>query len=127
MTLKNTETLEMKIEELVRDHLVAQQRSAMAALGRAFAASTPSRSAVVGPTRKLNRRPASEMAGLTEQLWDAVRASPGETMTVLAAQVGANARSLHRPMFLLKRAGRVRSAGERNFTRYFPMTATKSP
>lgn len=126
MTLKITDTLEMKIEELVRDHLAAQQMSAMAALGRAFTASMPSRSAIA-PTRKLNRRPAAEMAELTEQLWGAVRACPGETMTVLAARVGANARALHRPMFLLKRAGRVRSAGERNFTRYFPMTATKSP
>lgn len=126
MTLKITDTLEMKIEQLVRDHLAAQQRSAMAALGRVFAVSMPSRGATA-PTRKLNRRPAAEMAELTEQLWDAVRACPGETMTVLADRVSANARALHRPMFLLKRAGRVRSAGERNFTRYFPMTATKSP
>jgi len=29
-------------------------------------------------------------------------------------------------MLHLKRAGRVRSAGERNFTRYFPMTVAKS-
>jgi ribosomal protein L36 len=46
---------------------------------------------------------------------------PGETMTVLGPQVGASARELHRPMQLLKRAGRVRSVGTRHSTRYFPM------
>jgi DNA-binding IclR family transcriptional regulator len=53
---------------------------------------------------------------------EAVQACPGETMTVIAARVGEKPRALHRPMMRLKEAGRVRSAGARNFTRYFPMT-----
>ena len=53
-------------------------------------------------------------------------ACPGETMTVLAARVGGKSRALHRPMMHLKATGRVRSAGERNFTRYFPMAAAKA-
>ena len=61
------------------------------------------------------------MAALGERICDAVYAKPGETMTVLAAELGASARELHRPMALLKRAGRVRSAGARHLTRYFPM------
>jgi hypothetical protein len=63
---------------------------------------------------------------LAEQLFEAVQACPGETMTVIAARVGEKPRALQRPMFHLKDAGRVRSVGERNFTRYFPMTAAKS-
>jgi hypothetical protein len=50
-----------------------------------------------------------------------VRAHPGETMVVLAPQLGASADDLHRPMSLLKRSGRVRSVGQRHQTRYFPM------
>jgi hypothetical protein len=47
-------------------------------------------------------------------------------MTALAARVGATARDLNRPALLLKRAGRVRSAGQRQGTRYFPMAAKTS-
>ena len=42
-------------------------------------------------------------------------------MTALAAEFGSTARELHRPMALLKQSGRVRSAGARHLTRYFPM------
>jgi hypothetical protein len=47
-------------------------------------------------------------------------------MTVLAARVGQKPRALNRPMLQLKKAGRVRSAGERYLTRYFPMAAARS-
>ena len=50
----------------------------------------------------------------------AVRAY-SETMLVLSEDVGATARQLERPMTQLKQAGRLRSAGQRQFTRYFPM------
>jgi hypothetical protein len=60
---------------------------------------------------------------LAEKLYEAVRANPGETMTVLMAKVGGTARALNRPMTVLKRAGRVRSVGERHHTRYYPMVS----
>ncbi len=66
------------------------------------------------------------MAALAERLYEAVRANPGALMTVLAAQVGAGPRELSRPAWLLKKTGRVRSVGQRQYTRYFPM-ATKTP
>jgi hypothetical protein len=72
------------------------------------------------------RRRTSELAQLAERLCDAVRACPGETMTVLAGRVGEKPRALNRPMLQLKRAGRVRSAGERYLTRYFPMSAVRA-
>jgi hypothetical protein len=46
-------------------------------------------------------------------------------MTVLAAHMGEKPRALNRPMLHLKRAGQVRSAGERHLTRYFPMGALR--
>lgn len=66
------------------------------------------------------------MSDLQERLMQAVRAHPGETITTIAAAVGQAPRALHRPMFHLKREGRVRSAGQRHLTRYFPMGSAKS-
>ncbi|MHB8876919.1 MAG: winged helix-turn-helix domain-containing protein [Myxococcaceae bacterium] len=125
MTTKIPETLDAKIEQLVREHLAMQQAAARAAVERAFAASMPARAA----SRRratYTRRASSTMAELAEHLFEAVQACPGETMTVIAARVGKEARALHRPMTHLKDAGRVRSAGERNYTRYFPMGAARS-
>jgi len=39
---------------------------------------------------------------------------------VIAPTVGATPRELRRPSLLLRRAGRVRSVGQRHATRYFP-------
>jgi len=66
------------------------------------------------------------MAALGERLHEAVCAHPGETMSVLAPEVGKTARELQRPMMALKRAGRVRSVGQRHLTRYYPAVA-RSP
>lgn len=111
----------MQIERLVREHLAAHQLAAKAAIERAFATTA---SVLHPPVRRRaisTRRPPDEMAQVVEQLFEAVRACPGETMNVIAARVGEQPRALNRPMMHLKRAGRVRSAGERNLTRYFPM------
>ena len=127
MTTRIPESLEAKIERLVREHLASQQTAARAAVERAFRAML-SAPPVAAPRRraKYTRRASSTVAELAEQLFEAVKACPGETMTVIAARVGEKASVLHRPMMRLKDAGRVRSAGERSFTRYFPMTAAKS-
>jgi hypothetical protein len=126
MTTKIPEALETQIERLVREHLAAQQTAARLAIERAFAATAPSPRATVRRRAACTRRPPAAVAELAEQLFEAVQACPGETMTVIAARVGEKPRALQRPMLHLKDAGRVRSAGERNFTRYFPMTAAKS-
>lgn len=126
MTSKIPETLDEQIERLVRQHLVAQQVAAKAAIERAFASATTATRAPVRRRANYRRRPSTEVAELAGRLLDAVRACPGETMTVIAARVGLKPRALHRPMTHLKDAGQVRSAGERNFTRYFPMGLAKS-
>jgi predicted transcriptional regulator len=125
MTTKLPETLEAKVERLVREHLAEQQLAVKAALERAFAMSTTPR-ATTRRRASYRRRAPTEVADLAEQVFEGVKACPGETMTVIAAHVGRSPRELHRPMKQLKDAGRVRSAGERNFTRYFPMVATRA-
>ena len=126
MTTKAIDDLQNQIERLVREHLTAQQRAATAAVERAFAS-------VAAPAKTCpprlpagRRRAAAEMSGLAERLCEAVRANPGETIKVIASHVGETPRALHRPMNRLKREGRVRSAGQRHLTRYFPMTASRA-
>jgi hypothetical protein len=62
---------------------------------------------------------------LGERLYEAVCAQPGETMAALAPELGSSPRELHRSMAALKRAGRVRSVGQRSHTRYYA-TVTRS-
>jgi len=123
--ITSNQELGKRIEQLVQQHIEASRRAAQQAIERAFASGT------AGPTKKRprpqakpssdKRRTPDEIAALGERFYQAVSAKPGETMTVLAADVGATAGELNRPMTQLKRAGRVRTAGARNHTRYFPM------
>lgn len=124
MTTNHTEKLEAEIEDVVRRHLAAYQAAAAAAVERAFA-SMPPHPAPSGTKRRATsrRRPPDEVAALAERLYEAVCAHPGETMAVIAPSVGESARALNRPMTRLKRAGRVRSAGQRHMTRYFPLSS----
>jgi hypothetical protein len=112
-----------RIEQLVQEYISATRIAAQAAMDRAFA-STGGEKVMKrrqdGAPRPSRRRPSAEVAALGEQLYAAVRERPGETMTGLAPVVGRSARDLQRPMTLLKRAGRVRSVGRRQGTRYFP-------
>lgn len=126
MTTKPKAELEQKIERLVREHLEAQRKSVAAAVERAFASSSRLPMKPVAARVPGVRRAPTEMASLAERLFAAVREKPGETMTVIAAQLGEKPRALNRPMFLLKRAGKVRSAGLHQHTRYFPMALSRS-
>ena len=127
-----TRSLEQKIEsaveQLVREHLAACEAACEAAAAVAVraaferASKAPSKS----PQRRSARAPAprrspEEMAAIGERLYEAIRRHPGETMAVIAPAVGATPRALNRPATTLRREGRVRSVGQRQYTRYFPM------
>ncbi len=122
-----SESLSEQIEQLVREHIEATRRAAATAVERAFSSATSEPRAGTRPGRSRTRQRTSnarrspgELAALGEQLHQAVCAQPGETMTVLAPVVGKTPRELQRPMALLKRAGQVRSVGQRHHTRYYP-------
>ncbi len=66
------------------------------------------------------RRTGAEITALEERFLDAVRATPGESMSVLASRVGAQPNHLQVPVARLKSSGRLRTVGSRQFTRYFP-------
>jgi hypothetical protein len=119
--------LEIQIEELVREHVAALRRAAASAVERAFVQASSRRSSGSRGTPKAfeagSRRAPEEVAALGERLYAAISAHPGAAMSRLAAEVGATPRELNRPATLLRRAGRVRTVGQRQSTRYFPMSA----
>lgn len=122
--------LEVQIEELVRAHVAALRRAAASAVDRAFgqAHAGKAKGGRVRPAARATgrRRGPDEVAALGERLYAAICAHPGAAMSALAIQVGASARELNRPATQLRRAGRVRAVGQRQGTRYFPMSAKAS-
>ena len=132
MTNSDIRSLENEIEKLVREHVAACKAAAAAAVERGFGAATPrpkkamKRKNAAAANAPIQRRTPQEVAALGERFYAAVCARPGETMRVLSAEVGATADVLHRPMTRLKKAGRLRSVGQRDQTRYFPMASGAS-
>lgn len=125
------QTLSAQIEQLVREHIEASRRAAAAAVVRAFSSATatsPRSEAARATTRAgRHRRASAEVAALGERLYVAVCAQPGVTMSVLGPELGKSPRELHLPMTALRRAGRVRSVGQRQETRYYPSVVRSSP
>ncbi len=120
------EDLGKQIERLVAEHIAATRKVAQQAVERALAASVAAPTVAARRTRVRvagsgKRRGAAELAALGERFYRALCSKPGETMAVLAADVGTSPRELHRAVAGLKQAGRVRAVGERAHTRYVPL------
>ena len=67
------------------------------------------------------RRSGAKIAELEGQFLGAVIAAPGEAMGVLAQRLGLSPQALQVPVARLKAAGRIKTVGSRQFTRYFPL------
>jgi hypothetical protein len=129
---KTPEELSTQIEHVVRGYLTEVQRAAQEAVARAFAAAAaPARTKPRAGARTTRpgssrRRTADELARLQDELEALVRQHPGAAVTTFVAELQVPLRELERPMTLLKRAGRVRTVGERHLTRYFPAVGAAS-
>jgi len=120
-----------QIERAAREYQAAAGQAVMAAVARGLgtmsvgaAKAQAARETVAGKAKAsqpVSARNATEIASMTERLHAAVRAQPGETMTTLARDMGDTPRALKVAVARLKREGRIRSIGERQFTRYFPL------
>jgi hypothetical protein len=123
-TTTSIEELSRRIEQVVQEHLEASRAVVTAAVQRAFGqelSAAPARARRTSRAAKsAPRRTQEQVAEVGERLCHAVRTNPGRGMNELATELELAPRELLRPMALLRRAGRVRSAGERNHTRYFP-------
>lgn len=134
--MKNsTERFEAEIAKAVSLILAASQAVATEALNEAFsragqpgaAAAVPAPRATVaaGPASS-SRRSTAEIAALQERIFDAIMASPGEPMSVLAPRVNSTPTALQVPVMRLKAAGRIKTVGTRQFTRYFPIACSET-
>ena len=86
-----------KIEKLVEEHIAASRQAAESAVKRGFASAPRARRVEGrrrGPKKGRKRRTPEEIAALGEQFYQAVCARPGETMSVLSADLGATSREL---------------------------------
>ena len=136
--MKNiTEKFEAELAKAVSLILAATHAAATEALNEAFAhagqsgvrktAGASLRSpAALRPRPPTTRRSPAEIAALEKRLLDAVMATPGEAMSVLARRVDATPSALQDPVARLKAAGRIKTVGARQFTRYFPIERTEA-
>jgi hypothetical protein len=128
------ENLHVQIEEringMVGDVLVLIRRAANDAINQALSgvgAVEPSRARQTrsqrrtSPAKPYVRRSAEELTNLCDRLYQQIEQRPGEAMAVHAEALSIAARDLGVVMRRLKTLGRVRSVGERDRTRYFPM------
>jgi len=120
--------LQQQIESAFREYMLAGRTAVMTALERGFAAasSAPTERAKPAATRSRDatttskRRTASELATLSEQLYEVIAAHPGEGMLALSARMGVSGTQLQRAVARLRSADRIRTVGVRQQTRYFP-------
>jgi hypothetical protein len=133
MATTSSSALAQNLEQLVAAFVRSSQELVLAAVAQAMdtrpvtptctarsAAKSSKRASSSKRAKPSQRRTSAEVAELGEHFYDVLCAHPGEAMVILAAKVGATPRELHRSVMLLKRAGRVRSVGQRGSTRYFP-------
>ena len=66
------------------------------------------------------RRISAQIQVLKDAVYQALCATPGQTMAALAKQVGATTRQLQVPVARLKAENFIRAAGKRPSVRYFP-------
>jgi len=119
--------LEEQIESAVQEYLRESRARVAATLERAFGASgrAPAQR-VKSPTRAGSavkagkRRTASELAALSEQLYGAIAAGPGEGMVALSERLGVSGPQLQRVVARLRADNRIRTVGTRQQMRYFP-------
>ncbi|MCP5044218.1 MAG: hypothetical protein GY944_24585 [bacterium] len=112
---------EKALAVLYRQRTATVRTEALAALLRIAGTGTIRRSKSSSPRAQGRRRSSAEVTALGEKLFAALEKHPGSTMMQLAEKLSSSTRELHRPMTLLKRAGRVRTTGKKNHTKYHPM------
>jgi len=120
--------IEERINEMVGDVLVLIRRAANDAVNNALSGTPATGGAKAGSKRGKRRvskpqarRSPEELSALCERLYQAIDEQPGQGMAVYAEVLAVAGRDLGVVVKRLRKAGRVRTIGERDRTRYFPM------
>lgn len=119
--------LQEKIESAVQEYLRESRARVTATLERAFGSTArapvpraKSSTRTGGTAIAGKRRTASELAELSEQLYEAIAASPGEGMVALSERLGVSGPRLQPVVARLHADNRIRTVGTRQQMRYFP-------
>lgn len=129
------QSIDEQVGILVRNVTALARRAAIEALEQAMAPPSPAKGAKQQNRRKTGKgkhsgrarrklappRDPEVLAAMTERLYEAIAAQPGETMEELSPVVGSPGRDLRVSIERLVAQGRVKKAGVRRSTRYFPM------
>ena len=118
----------MKTIEAKIDHCVDELINSLNAIVGEFALEALARRTRQTPKRAGKRRSADqprrepeEVTELAEELYVQICKYPGETMVSLSRHMDVPAKTLSLPACKLAKAGRIKKAGQRQFTRYFPI------
>jgi len=114
-------TIEARIDDRV-DELLSSLNALVGELAlEALARRMAPRRAVKRRQPAQPRREPEEVAVLAEELYAQICKHPGETMVALSQLMTVPAKALSLPAGKLAKAGRIKKAGQRQFTRYFPV------
>ncbi len=111
--------IDQRVDELISSLNALVGELALEAIARRTR-QTPKRT-VKRPPPAQSRREPEEVAKLAEGLYAQICKLPGETMVTLSRHMNVPAKTLSLPACKLAKAGRIKKAGQRQFTRYFPV------
>jgi hypothetical protein len=111
--------IDQRVDDLINSLNALVGELALEALARRTR-QTPKR-AGKRPSAAPPRREPEEVTELAEELYAQICKHPGETMVSLAGYMKRPAKTLSLPACKLAKAGRIKKAGQRQFTRYFPV------
>ena len=123
--------LEHQIEAATQEYLQSIQQRVMAAVQRAFTYAGASKRPGTRNQPKTEMRQRAKMRdreyiqALTTKLEALIKDNPGLTIRALAQKMGQESRKLYVPVQKLKRKGTIKTVGQRQKTRYFPMPLKK--
>ena len=124
--MKNIESrLNDIIESAVEQMKTVCHAALVAGADRSFGASVAARRTVSTPraTSRMQtpRRTPEEITELAQRFLGMVQTEPGQTMSALAPKLDMPPTQLQVPVAYLKKAGKLKTAGQRSFKRYFPV------
>ena len=136
----STETLSIEIQTAIQLIITATRDATIAAVEEAFrglggpssnrttSVDRPARRREPGAQRRSDcqRRSPTEISALADRLFASLKDKPGTTMVELAQSVGTKPSELTVPMAQLKRDGRIKAVGKRQFMRYYPRVESQS-
>jgi len=116
-------TIQMQIEAQVDEFVGNLQRLIYETAVDAVQRATAAKRQVRAQRQVSTRRSTEALTSMADQLYQAVCEQPGESMRAFGQTLGCKPRELLLCMRRLLAQGRVKKAGERQNTRYFPVDA----